>query len=58
MEHFIVARFSVPLRGLVYLAASGVETQDRTAAAVYSRAVAQCVLLARGGSWSMVGVRS
>lgn len=55
---FIVARFSLPLKGLVYLKRDGQETQHREDAARYSKVVAQCVLLARGGSWSMVGVRS
>lgn len=56
--NFIVARFSVPLKGLVYLARDGRETQRREEAARYSRPVAECVLLARGGAWSMVGVSS
>lgn len=56
--NFIVARFSLPLKGLVYLTRDGRETQRREDAARYSRAVAQCVLLARGSAWSMVGVRS
>lgn len=56
--NFIVARFSITNRGLIYLARDGRETGIRADAAVYSRPVAQCVLLARGGEWSMVGVRS
>lgn len=56
--NFIVARFSTVLPGLIYLARDGRETYHRAEAAVYSRPVAQCVLLARGGQWSMVGVRS
>lgn len=56
--NFIVARFSPTLKGLIYLSRDGRETGVRAEAAVYSRPVAQCVLLARGGQWSMVGVRS
>lgn len=56
--NFIVARFSPVLKGLVYLTRDGRETGLRAEAAVYSGPVARCVLLARGGQWSMVGVRS
>jgi hypothetical protein len=58
MENFLVSRFSTVLPGLIYLARDGRETYNRAEAAIYSRPVAECVLLARGGSWSMVGVRS
>lgn len=56
--NFIVARWSQVTKGLIYLTAAGRETGERADAAVYSRAVAECVLIARVGQWSVVGVRA